>query len=876
MVKRPSPKPAKPPQPPADRYVCVHGHFYQPPRENPWLETVEVQESAAPWHDWNERITAECYAPNGAARITNRQNEIVRIVNNYARMSFNFGPTLLKWLADRAPRAYRMILDADRASALRYGGHGSAIAQVYNHVIMPLASRRDALTQIRWGIADFQYRFGRRPEGMWLAETAVNRSVLDLLATEGIQFTILAPHQCARVRPLQQEPQSAASNNDQPSTDNQQLATDNSPWTPTTNSNAVVDPTHPYLVRLDEGRSIAVFFYDAPPSRAIAFEGLLNSGEAFGARLLDGFRPPLPDAPAQSESEAQLSHVATDGESYGHHHRYGEMALAYAMHWIESNGHARLTNYGEFLEKFPPRWEAEVIEDTAWSCPHGVERWRSDCGCNGGKTGWNQKWRAPLREALDFLRDATAPLAEKLAEGLLTDLWTARDEYIDLVLDRSPSSKDRFLARHATHVLTPQERVTALELLELERHTQLMYTSCGWFFDEVSGIETIQVIAYAGRVLQLAAKLFSDPARFGSAAAALEPRFLEILANAKSNLPEMGDGAALYRRYVTNMRIGLDQVGAHYAISSVFRSYPDDIELFCFDLHREASESLTSGRGKVALGRAHLRSRITEETEEFCYAVLHLGDQNLSAAIRSNWVPSPDQLAEFAAFANDVRTAIGHANLPEVIRVIDRFFGTLAYSLTSLFADEQHRILRTILDRTLAEMEDSLRKIYEDHASLLRFLTESGMPAPPALALAANFAINSSLRRAIEADNFDPGEIQALFVRAAADQVTVDSAVLSFAAGERMKRAMVALEAAVTGGRDVMAALKIALGIAAALRSLPFDVNLWQAQNIWNDLFRRSDKDRWSPEWKLAFKKLGDALYISVDQLVIEEGVTAF
>jgi alpha-amylase/alpha-mannosidase (GH57 family) len=874
MVKRPSPKPAKPPQPPADRYVCVHGHFYQPPRENPWLETVEVQESAAPWHDWNERITAECYAPNGAARITNRQNEIVRIVNNYARMSFNFGPTLLKWLADRAPRAYRMILDADRASALRYGGHGSAIAQVYNHVIMPLASRRDALTQIRWGIADFQYRFGRRPEGMWLAETAVNRSVLDLLATEGIQFTILAPHQCARVRPLQQEPQSAASNNDQPSTDNQQLATDDSPWTPTTNSNAVVDPTHPYLVRLDEGRSIAVFFYDAPPSRAIAFEGLLNSGEAFGARLLDGFRPPLPDAPAQSE--AQLSHVATDGESYGHHHRYGEMALAYAMHWIESNGHARLTNYGEFLEKFPPRWEAEVIEDTAWSCPHGVERWRSDCGCNGGKTGWNQKWRAPLREALDFLRDATAPLAEKLAEGLLTDLWTARDEYIDLVLDRSPSSKDRFLARHATHVLTPQERVTALELLELERHTQLMYTSCGWFFDEVSGIETIQVIAYAGRVLQLAAKLFSDPARFGSVAAALEPRFLEILANAKSNLPEMGDGAALYRRYVTNMRIGLDQVGAHYAISSVFRSYPDDIELFCFDLHREASESLTSGRGKVALGRAHLRSRITEETEEFCYAVLHLGDQNLSAAIRSNWVPSPDQLAEFAAFANDVRTAIGHANLPEVIRVIDRFFGTLAYSLTSLFADEQHRILRTILDRTLAEMEDSLRKIYEDHASLLRFLTESGMPAPPALALAANFAINSSLRRAIEADNFDPGEIQALFVRAAADQVTVDSAVLSFAAGERMKRAMVALEAAVTGGRDVMAALKIALGIAAALRSLPFDVNLWQAQNIWNDLFRRSDKDRWSPEWKLAFKKLGDALYISVDQLVIEEGVTAF
>ncbi len=886
MVKRPSPKPVKPPQPLANRYVCVHGHFYQPPRENPWLETVEVQDSAAPWHDWNERITAECYAPNGASRITNRQNEIVRIVNNYARMSFNFGPTLLKWLADKAPRTYRMILDADKASAQRYGGHGSAIAQVYNHIIMPLASRRDAITQIRWGIADFEHRFGRRPEGMWLAETAVSRSVLDLMAAEGIKFTILAPHQCARVRKLPADPSllssrtlseaeraggsaslPAVTGNGQPPTDN---------WTPTTNSNARVDTTHPYLVRLDQGRSIAIFFYDGPPSRAIAFEGLLNSGEAFGARLLDGFSPTAPDAAAAAAAPAQLSHVATDGESYGHHHKYGEMALSYAMHWIESNGHARLTNYGEFLANFPPQWEAQIVEDTSWSCVHGVERWRSDCGCNGGKPGWNQKWRAPLREALDSLRDATAPLAEKLAEGLFKDLWAARDAYIQLVLDRSPSSKDRFFAEHATHVLTPRERVTALELLEMERHAQLMYTSCGWFFDELSGIETVQVIAYAGRVLQLAAKLFNDPALFATPGGALEARFLEILATAKSNLPEIGDGAELYRRYVTTLRIGLDQVGAHYAISSVFRSYPDDIELFCFDVHRSSSESLSSGRGKVGLGRAQLRSRITEETEEFCYAVLHLGDQNLSAAVRRNCVTNPAELEQYTAFAADVRAAVGRANLPEVIRVIDRFFGTLAYSLTSLFADEQHRILRTILDRTLAEMEDSLRKIYEDHASLLRFLTESGMAAPPALALAANFAINSSLRRAIEAENFDPGEIQALFVRAAADQVAVDTPVLSFAAGERMKRAMVALEAAVTADRNVTAALKTALGIATALRGLPFDVNLWQAQNIWNDLFRRADKDYWSPEWKLAFKKLGESLYIAVDQLVVEEGVTAF
>jgi alpha-amylase/alpha-mannosidase (GH57 family) len=379
MVKRPSPKTARPQPSTANHYVCVHGHFYQPPRENPWLETVEVQDSAAPWHDWNDRITAECYAPNGASRVTNRKNEIVRIMNNYARMSFNFGPTLLKWLADKAPRTYRMILDADKASMLRYDGHGSAMAQVYNHIIMPLAGRRDAITQIRWGIADFQHRFRRRPEGMWLAETAVSRGVLDLMAAEGIRFTILAPHQCARVRRLNSAGDEAKSHTTSngagpaaPASSPAAVSPGSEAWVPT--PGATVDPRHPYLVKLDEGRSIAVFFYDGPASRAIAFEGLLNSGEAFGSRLLDGFRTRAGDG-----SQVELSHVATDGESYGHHHKYGEMALSYAMHWIEDNGHAKLTNYGEFLDKFPPQWEAEVVEDTSWSCAHGVERWRSTC-----------------------------------------------------------------------------------------------------------------------------------------------------------------------------------------------------------------------------------------------------------------------------------------------------------------------------------------------------------------------------------------------------------------------------------------------------------------------------------------------------------------
>jgi alpha-amylase/alpha-mannosidase (GH57 family) len=863
----PAPRPVQASPTPNGRYVCVHGHFYQPPRENPWLETVEVQDSAAPYHDWNDRITAECYAPNGASRIQNKQDEIVRITNNYARMSFNFGPTLLSWLAEKAPRAYRMILDADKASVERYSGHGSALAQVYNHVIMPLASRRDAITQIRWGIADFEYRFHRKPEGMWLAETAANREVLDLMAAEGIKFTILAPHQCARTRKLPAEDRPAATPQQQnavfPSDIGQRAS---SSWLPTPNT--TVNTTRPYRVQLDEGRSIAVFFYNGPASRAIAFEGLLNSGEDFAKRLLAELDP-YPTAP-------QLSHVATDGESYGHHHKHGEMALSFALHSIEDGGQAKLTNYAEFLDLYPPEYEAEVAEDTSWSCAHGIERWRSNCGCNGGKAGWNQEWRAPLREALDFLRDFTAPLAETLSATLFKDLWAARDAYIQVVLDRSPASTERFFAAHATHTLTEEQRIAALELLELERHTQLMYTSCGWFFDEISGIETIQIIAYAGRVLQLARKLFSDTAVFGDAATTLEPAFLDLLARAKSNVPELGNGAEAYKRFVTNMRIGLEQVGAHYAISSIFRNYPEDGVLFCFDLHRDSHESFTSGRGKVALGRARIKSRITEESEEICFAVLHLGDQNLSAAVRRYSAQDPEDVAAFKAFSNDIRTAIRRANLPEVIRLIDRFFGNLAYSLTSLFADEQHRILRTILDRTLAEMEDSLRKIYEDHASLLRFLTESGMAAPAALAIAANFAINASLRRAIEAEEFDSIEIEGLLSRAATDQVTLDTQVLSFAAGQRMKWAMVKLESATDSNRAPENALHTALAIARALRSMPFEVNLWQAQNIWNDLFRRSDKNYLSEEWSAGFHKLGKALNISVDQLVIDEGVSAF
>ncbi len=252
--------------PTAKRFICIHGHFYQPPRENPWLEAVETQDSAAPYHDWNERVCAECYATNGAARMVNNKNFITRIVNNYARINYDFGPTLLSWLKDNAPRTYRMILDGERRSRRSFQGHSSAMAQVYNHLIMPLASTRDRVTQIRWGIADYIHHFGTPPEGMWLAETAADTESLELLAMNGIKYTVLAPHQCKRIRPLKE----------------------GAAWIDT--PAASVDTTHPYRIRFESGASIAVFFYDGPISRAIAFEGLLDSGDRYVARLKGAFK----------------------------------------------------------------------------------------------------------------------------------------------------------------------------------------------------------------------------------------------------------------------------------------------------------------------------------------------------------------------------------------------------------------------------------------------------------------------------------------------------------------------------------------------------------------------------------------------------------
>ncbi|HEV7515491.1 MAG TPA: DUF3536 domain-containing protein [Thermoanaerobaculia bacterium] len=490
------------------RYICIHGHFYQPPRENPWLETVEAQDSAYPYHDWNERITAECYGPNALARILDDEGQVERIVNNYARMSFNFGPTLLSWLEAQAPEVYRAVLAADHDGRERFSGHGGALAQGYHHSILPLANPRDKRTEIVWGLADFAHRFGRPAEGFWLPETAVDVESLEILAEQGVRFTLLEPRQARRFRLL-----SGGEWQEAPGGVNSRV---------------------PYRVHLPSGRTLALFFYDGAISRAVAFERLLANGETLVGRLLGAF--------SSENGRPELVHIATDGETYGHHHRFGDMALAYALRRLEEHPAVTLTNYGEILERHPPEMEVEIAEGTSWSCAHGIERWRSDCGCStGGEAGWNQAWRAPLREALDGLRDELAIRYETAAAPLFADPWAARDAYVQVLLDRSAESVAGFLGQQARRDLAEAEHGRALKLLELTRQTLLMYTSCGWFFNDLAGIETIQVLRYAGRAVQLAEELFGEP---------VEERFLARLEKAKSNVPEEGDGRRIYERQV--------------------------------------------------------------------------------------------------------------------------------------------------------------------------------------------------------------------------------------------------------------------------------------------------------------------------------------
>ena len=761
------------------KYVCIHGHFYQPPRENPYLEAIELQDSAYPYHDWNERITAECYAPNAASRIVDSENRIVKLFNNYAKISFNFGPTLLSWLKDQASRVYDSILEADKESAQRFSGHGSALAQGYNHMILPLANRRDKVTQVKWGMRDFESRFGRKPEGMWLPETAVDTETLEVLAENGIQFTILAPGQARRIR----------SKNSSKFEDV---------------SGGRIDPARAYLAELPSKKRINLFFYDGPISQGVAFEGLLNDGKRFADRLMSGF--------SDSRQGPQLVHIATDGESYGHHHHYGEMALSFALDEIERQNVAKLTNYGEFLEKHPPKHFVEIVNNSSWSCVHGIERWRSDCGCNSGGHSWNQQWRAPLRAALDWLRDKLAPIFESRLKEYVRDPWATRDDYIRLILDRSEETRKAFFADHAIRPLEPREQVTALKLLEMQRHAMLMYTSCGWFFDELSGIETVQVIHYAGRALQLAEECCGEQ---------LEPEFMQLLAMAKSNIPEHGDGAKIYEKWVKPAVVDIERVGGHYAISSLFESYPEKTRIYCYEVERVRYSVEAEGKIRLATGCARFRSAITEESDALDFSVLHLGDHNVTAGIRSGDAASDEDQQKLVA-------AFSQADTAEVIRLLDQVYGKNTFSLRQLFRDEQRKITSLILNESLNSAAAVYRTVFESQAPLIRFLNGLEIPVPNALKSAAEIALNSQLEQYLERPDLDPDSIQGLLREAAASKISLDSTTLEYKVRKRLEKEAAEFAA---NPSDPASAEKV-IKLLDLIPALPFPVVLWEAQNV--------------------------------------------
>ena len=708
-------------------YICVHGHFYQPPRENPSLDTVGRQPSAAPFHDWNERILYESYRPNAFARILNDRGEVVRIVNNYERMSFNIGPTLMSWLERHDLETYRRILEADRVSCDRYNGHGNAIAQAYNHIILPLANQRDKVTQVRWGVADFKRRFGRDPEGIWLAETAVDNASLEVLISEGIRFIVLAPSQAARCRQYG-------------------LADGFDDWQSV--ENGEIDATRPYRCFLPmqaNGRNyIDIFFYDGPISGDMGFSDILLSSESFADRLGGAVR--VDKDRSGQERASQLISVATDGETFGHHRSGAEKALCYALTEEFANRGWQTTNYAHYLSMCSPTWEVQLKPATAWSCSHGVERWRSDCGCGGGG-GWQQQWRKPLRNALDWLRDRLSVVYEKQGAMLFGDPWEARNGYIEVVGDRTESALDRFFAQHQTHALSARERTRALQLLEMQRHALLMYTSCGWFFDEISRPEGTQILCYAARAIELAEILDNTD---------LEIDFVRQLAQAPSNVDYFKDGAGVYCKQVKPAQVSIEQVVAQYAMSSLFDTYRAEHHaaqpLYCYLVERQDYYQQPLGAMTLAIGQVRVTATMTQEQTTLAFAVLHLGGQDFHCGIQS--FSSRMAYGEAKAAVIDAFSSMSIAQ--SVMAVTEQFSQT--YTLQDLFAEERQRIMQQLNQETLERLDQLYEQVYRENYGVLMAFHRDRLPVPQSLQVAADTTLSQRAMKIVQSLEQDIAE----------------------------------------------------------------------------------------------------------------------
>jgi len=554
--------------------LVVHGHFYQPPRENPWSDELETEPSATPFHDWNARINAECYRANAYARIHDRGGRIASIENNYARMSYNFGPTLARWIERHDGRTHTRLVAADAEQERRLGA-GAAMAQAYAHPILPLANALDRRTQILWGLADFRRRFGRPAQGFWMPETAASSATLAALIELGVEFTIIAPEQVTAVRAPGAE------------------------WTTVTRDTVDTGRAYKWMHPDGSGRFLSIAVFDGPLSRAVAFGETTHDAAAFVAAI---------QAAAQRSSVASpLVLCASDGELFGHHKKFADMNLAFTT-FIEGPRHGvNPTNLAAFLAAHPATWELKLNEGpdgkgSAWSCAHGVGRWWTDCGCSmmPPEQGWNQRWRTPLRAALDTLQVAAATFYEDAASALLLDPWGARDAYGEVV-DEPIAERDALLATFGTEALAAggdEARQRARLLLEMQRATLLMYASCGFYFDDVAGLESTLIIRLAAYAADLMNQAGGEPP-LGD--------MMELLATAKSNQAAGQTGADVFRQVMQ------DRLTPARAISTVAlarAAAPDDpLDLVPPGCSVEVLDGMVEHRGEAV--HVHGAAKVT-------------------------------------------------------------------------------------------------------------------------------------------------------------------------------------------------------------------------------------------------------------------------
>jgi alpha-amylase/alpha-mannosidase (GH57 family) len=803
-----------------DASVAIHGHFYQPPRENPWLEAIEHEESASPFHDWNERIAFECYRPNAYARIVDSRGKILDLINNYSFLSFNFGPTLLSWIEKKRPLIYQKILEADRESFRRLG-NGNAIAQVYDHLIMPLAHSRDQETEVRWGIADFERHFRRKPEAMWLPETAVNYVTLQILIEHGMSYLILSPFQALRVR-------SFASKK----------------WMDV--SQGKIDTTQPYrcFLRDRSGKKlldqyIDIFFYDGVISREIAFGELLQDGNRFCQRFVQAFR--------KEKKGPQLIHVSTDGETYGHHKKFGEMALAYALSKGLTAQGFKVLNYGAFLKRFPPVYEVEIDEGprgegSAWSCSHGVGRWKEDCGCStGGQPGWNQRWRGPLREALNLLRDDLGILFEKEGENIFRDPWEARKGYIDVIMDRSPESIQKFFERFGRQGLEEKGRIKGLKLLEMQRHALRMFTSCGWFFSDLAGLETQLILQHAARAIQLSEEFSNQE---------IERRFLQVLSQGQSNLPEMRDGLQIYEQLVKPKQVSLEQVVNHYAFSSLLDADEKEKRIFCFRAKGIENERIEKDGRSLLLGKVRVISDIIPESKEFFFGLIFS-----KGRLPQNWISEDRGTLDFNTLKQKGVDAFekGREELKEVLAFL---LGNQIYTIRDILKEERAEIFRKFVQEEIGETFRIYAEIFNRTKPTIEILTGERMEIPYEICAAAEITLSHRLLQEVRQLREDLGSPLA---KGAIEQIVEESK--RYGCRLRKEESLVVLNELLkekmeclrrTKCSDLPAQEGLIQEIIILLdlsKKWDFALDLWEAQDLMHEILDESIKNLEESLW---------------------------